>query len=172
MAEETIVQLCMHICLHKSTFDGMLLAMKKGVIMGGSASKTRRVGHSPSKGQAFLFLGANGRRQRQGGAGVKEFCSSYSITHETFTRLTGFSPRAVANWVQGRKPSDSAQRRLTELNRLFQSLERVVEKEAIGRWLKESNLAFDGSSPLQVIERGESDRIWRMVSELESGEPG
>jgi len=29
----------------------------------------------------------------------------------------------------------------------------------------------DGSTPLQVIERGETDRIWRMVYELESGEP-
>jgi len=27
------------------------------------------------------------------------------------------------------------------------------------------------STPLQVIERGETDRIWRMVYELESGEP-
>jgi hypothetical protein len=41
----------------------------------------------------------------------------------------------------------------------------------IGPWLKDPNPAFDGSTPLQVIERGETDRIWRMVYELESGEP-
>ena len=34
-----------------------------------------------------------------------------------------------------------------------------------GRWL-------DGSTPLQVVERGETDRVWRMIYELESGEPG
>ncbi len=33
------------------------------------------------------------------------------------------------------------------------------------------NPAFDGSTPPQVIERGETDRIWRRVYELESGEP-
>jgi hypothetical protein len=33
-------------------------------------------------------------------------------------------------------------------------------------------MAFDGSTPLQVIERGETDRIWRMIYELEFGEPG
>ena len=38
-------------------------------------------------------------------------------------------------------------------------------------WLKDPNPAFDGSTPLQVIERGETDRIGRMVYELESGEP-
>ena len=47
----------------------------------------------------------------------------------------------------------------------------LVSPEASGPWLKDPNPAFDGSTPLQVIERGETDRIWRMVYELESGEP-
>jgi len=38
-------------------------------------------------------------------------------------------------------------------------------------WERSSRPAFDGSTPLQVVERGETDRIWRMVYELESGEP-
>ena len=103
---------------------------------------------------------------------VKDFCKAYGVTQDTFTRLTGFSPRAVAHWVQGRKPSTSTERRLTEMKRIFESLETLVAKDAIGPWLKESNPAFDGSTPLQVIERGEADRIWRMIYELQSGEPG
>jgi hypothetical protein len=85
--------------------------------------------------------------------------------------MTGFSPRAVANWSQGAKPSASTARRLTETKRLFATLETLISPEAIGPWLKEPNPAFDGSAPLQVIERGETDRIWRMVYELQSGEP-
>jgi DNA-binding transcriptional regulator YiaG len=104
--------------------------------------------------------------------GIKDFCESYGVTQDTFTRLTGFSPRAVAHWASGDKPSTSTQRRLTELNRLFAALSELIDKDAIGPWLKQPNSAFDGSTPLQVIERGESDRIWRMVSELESGQPG
>jgi hypothetical protein len=42
----------------------------------------------------------------------------------------------------------------------------------MGPRLKQLNSAFDGSTAIQVIERGKSDRSWRMVSELESGEPG
>ena len=103
---------------------------------------------------------------------VKDFCESYGVTQDTFTRLTGFSPRAVAHWANGEMPSASTQRRLTELNRLFAALSELINKEVIGPWLKQPNSAFDGSTPLQVIERGESDRIWRMVSELESGEAG
>jgi len=123
------------------------------------------------RGRARAFRNAFG-----GGAPrplvVQDFCESYGVTRDTLTRLTGFSPRAIAHWASGNKPSGSTQRRLTELNRLFAALSELINKEAIGPWLKQPNSAFDGSTPLQVIERGESDRIWRMVSELESGEPG
>jgi DNA-binding transcriptional regulator YiaG len=103
---------------------------------------------------------------------VRTFCGSFGVTQDSFTRLTGFSPRAVAHWASGRSPSGSAQKRLTELTRLFDELSEMVETKAIGEWLKQSNPAFDGSTPLQVIERGETDRIWRMIWELQSGNTG
>ena len=118
-------------------------------------------------------------RQRYHGSGKghvadrlsKQFARRYQVSYEALTRMTGFSLRAVSNWSQGSKPSSSTARRLTEMQRLFTALENLVSPEAIGPWLKDPNPAFDGSTPLQVIERGESDRIWRMVYELESGEP-
>jgi hypothetical protein len=102
---------------------------------------------------------------------LRDFIRCYGISHDSVTRLTGFSLRAVTNWNQGAKPSASTSRRLNEMKRLFSALERLVSSAAIGEWLREPNPAFDGSTPLQVIERGEADRIWQMVHELESGEP-
>jgi len=129
-------------------------------------------GHITLRSKARAFLGAAATAGAFRGFAVKDFCKAYAVTQDTFTRLTGFSPRAVAHWVQGRKPSTSTERRLTEMKRIFEALETLVAKDAIGPWLKESNPAFDGSTPLQVIERGETDRIWRMIYELQSGEPG
>ena len=100
---------------------------------------------------------------------VRTFCNSFGVTQDSFTRLTGFSPRAVAHWASGRTPSGSAQKRLSELTRLFDALSDMVDSKAIGEWLREPNPAFDGSTPLQVIERGETDRIWRMIWELHTG---
>jgi len=105
------------------------------------------------------------------GLSVKDLATRFRISRETLTRITGFSLRALANWSQGTKPSSSTARRLTEVKRLFAAIEKLVAPEAIGPWLKEPNPAFDGSTPLQVIERGEIDRLWRMVHELESDEP-
>src|SRR5688572_12764096 len=125
---------------------------------------TRAAVKRPNK----YFEGAksNGLKTSGGGGAplnVKAFCESYQVSQEAFTRLTGFSPRAVANWASGRKPSDSTERRLTEFKRIFDALAKLVSAEAIGPWLKQPNQAFDGSTPLQVIERGEADRIWRMI---------
>lgn len=135
-----------------------------------AARKTSRRRIVRSKAHKFLNTVQMAGRVR--GLEVKDFCESYGVNQETFTRLTGFSPRAVAHWAQGRKPSASTQRRLSELGRLFEELEKLIAGEKIGLWLKEPNPAFDGSTPLQVVERGETDRIWRMLYELESGEPG
>ena len=103
---------------------------------------------------------------------VKVFCKAFHLTRDTFTRMTGYSSRAVAGWAAGKPVSTSSTQRLNEIARLCEALRGVVKEESIGRWLQTPNEAFDGSTPIQVIERGEVDRLWRMIYRLESGEPG
>jgi transcriptional regulator with XRE-family HTH domain len=102
-----------------------------------------------------------------GASSIKEFAERYQISYEELARTTGFSRRAISNWSEGSKPSPSTTRRLNEIKRLFAALENLLASESIGSWLRSPNPAFHASTPLQVIERGESDRIWRMVCELE-----
>jgi hypothetical protein len=58
------------------------------------------------------------------------------------------------------------------MSRLFDALAEVVLAPQIGPWLDSLNPAFEGSTPLQVIEPGESDRLWRMIWELRTGNSG
>jgi len=103
---------------------------------------------------------------------LKTYRAQYHVTQAQLVRLTGFSPRSVAKWSQGETPSPKQEKALIEMDRLFDSLARVMEPAQVGRWLTQPNFAFDGSTPLQVVERGELDRIWRMLYDLESGQPG
>jgi len=41
----------------------------------------------------------------------------------------------------------------------------------VGQWLRTPNDAFDGLKPLEAIERGEVDRLWRMIYFSEAGIP-
>ncbi len=111
--------------------------------------------------------------------GVKDYSGLMQLYRKKFhlaqplvVRLTGFSPRSVAKWAQGESPSHKQEKALVEMDRLLDSLARVMETEEVGRWMKTPNPAFDGSTPMQVIERGEMDRIWRMLYDVESGQPG
>jgi len=102
---------------------------------------------------------------------VKEFCRRFKVVRPDLTRLTGYSQRAVDKWAAGDKPGPAAKKHLKEICRLFDALADLMETDYVGEWIKTPNEAFDGSTPLQVIERGEVDRIWRMIYRLETGEP-
>lgn len=91
------------------------------------------------------------------------------LSLKLFSRLTGFSERAIAGWEAGDPISDAASRRLLETERFRERLAQVVKPEAIPGWLETPNPAFDGLKPVEVIERGEIDRLWSMIFYLESG---
>ena len=103
---------------------------------------------------------------------LQHYRATFNLAQPVVVRLTGFSPRSVAKWSQGGPPSPKQEMALVEMDRLLDGLARVMEPAQVGRWLKAPNPAFDGSTPLQVVERGEIDRIWRMLFDLESGQPG
>jgi len=103
---------------------------------------------------------------------IEEIAEKFGLRQETLSRMTGFSLRAVASWSNGKVPSTPVRRALVEMDRLLDNLSRLMKPKDVGRWLKEPNPALDGSTPVQVIERGQTDRIWRLLYFLESGEPG
>ena len=81
------------------------------------------------------------------------------------------SVRTLATLESGKPPTEVVARRLNELLRLTNALSEVIQKESLGAWLKVPNSAFDGLKPLEVIDRGETDRIWSMIFYLRSGSP-
>jgi hypothetical protein len=83
-------------------------------------------------------------------------------------RLLGFSTR----WVAAQEAAGAgmpAERRITEIERLYEALCHVVKPEALKGWLNQPNTAFEGLKPLEVVERGQIDRLWQMIFFLESG---
>jgi DNA-binding transcriptional regulator YiaG len=105
------------------------------------------------------------------GTQVRSVREQLGLTQGSFARLTGFSVRTIADWEGGKPPAAPKAQRMTEVQRLQQALARVIRPEFVGQWLQSPNEAFAGLKPMEVIERGEVDRIWRMIYELESGIP-
>jgi DNA-binding transcriptional regulator YiaG len=102
---------------------------------------------------------------------VRTLRERFGVSRKTFSRLVGFSERAIADW-EARKPlSEPGLQRMREMSRLQQALAGIMREDFVGTWLASPNEAFDGLKPIEVVERGEIDRLWRMIYELQSGTP-
>ena len=128
----------------------------------GSAQKLKRKAKARS---AFSVAGASADP-------VRRLSRTYHLSNEALSRVTGASPRTIAYWNSGMAPQRSSAQKLQEVTRLFDALADIIKANAIGAWLQRPNKQFDGSTPLQVIERGESDRLWRMIWQLREGNTG
>lgn len=103
---------------------------------------------------------------------IRSFRASLHMPRTVFARLIGRTERSLSDWETGKKkPQDLGLQRVTELRRLVAALQTLMPADSVGSWLSAPNKVFGGLKPLEVIERGETDRLWRMIYELHSGEP-
>jgi DNA-binding transcriptional regulator YiaG len=102
---------------------------------------------------------------------VSDLRQRLQLKQTEFARLLLVSVRSLATLESGTPPTEVVARRLIELQRLTKALSEVICKESLGTWLQTPNEAFDGLKPLEVIDRGESDRLWSMIYFLRSGVP-
>jgi DNA-binding XRE family transcriptional regulator len=94
------------------------------------------------------------------------------MAREVFGRLVNVSVRTIADVESNRKKVDKLQRNYVEVKRLCDSMSEVVAPHSLGEWFRNPNEAFGGLKPIEVIERGEIDRLWEMFYRLRSGMPG
>lgn len=139
----------------------------------GAASAARRLlKKSNSKAAARSIAGSTLSAAQSDTADVRRLSRTYKLSNEVVSRVTGASPRTVSYWNAGTPPQRSSVQRIKEVTRLFDALADIIKGAVIGDWLQRPNKQFDGSTPLQVIERGETDRLWRMVWQLREGNSG
>ncbi len=89
-----------------------------------------------------------------------------------FGRVVNVSERTIAKVEAEAQHVEKLVRPYNEVYRLAEALAEVVDPNALGAWFKTPNKAFEGLKPIEVIERGEIDRLWEMAFRLRSGMPG
>jgi hypothetical protein len=89
-----------------------------------------------------------------------------------FGRVVNVSERTIAKVEAKAEQVEKLRRPYNEVYRLCEAFSEVVDPDSLGGWFQTPNNAFDGLKPIEVIERGEIDRLWEMVYRLRSGMPG
>lgn len=91
------------------------------------------------------------------------------ISQEMMARLLDVSLRTLSRLETADEPKPP--RSFGELSRLTEGLLSVIRKESLSSWLDRPNEAFGGLKPIEAIERGEVDRLWKMIHQVGAGEP-
>ena len=125
--------------------------------------------HAPAKARAAKSARKRVPLPPKDTVAALEVRQKLGLTRKVFSRLVGFSERAIATWESGGKPDEPGLRRIRETERFQAKLAEVIQPDEIPHWLDTPNKAFDGLKPLEVVERGEIDRLWNMIYYLESG---
>ena len=133
------------------------------------ATKTSR----KTKAKFVVVQGLHGVRVVKIGSESKlELRHNLGMPREAFGRLVNVSVRAIATVESKMEKVEKLQRNYVEVKRLCDALAEVVDAATLGDWFDTPNDAFDGLKPIEVIERGEIDRLWEMFFRLRSGIPG
>src|SRR5262245_36762894 len=103
---------------------------------------------------------------------VRDLRAALGMSQTEYARLLACSVRTLADVEQGRRePSEAAIRQQTQIARLCKAAKRVMAPAAVAAWILAPNPAFSGLKPVELIERGEIDKLWRALYAAESGEP-
>ncbi len=88
------------------------------------------------------------------------------MNFDMLARALSVSRRSISGWLSGREPERINRVRINELGRLVAELRSIIKAEKRKAWWNQPVENFGGSTPLQVLERGEIDRLWRMIWEM------
>ncbi|MGF1572027.1 MAG: hypothetical protein ACFCU1_03055 [Sumerlaeia bacterium] len=102
----------------------------------------------------------------------KELRTRYRFKQNEMHRLAGISLRNLSALETNQKqPTEQDQRKLREMEALLEELAEIIQPTEIHRWMTKANPYFKGATPLQLVERGDIDQLWRLIWRMKHGIP-
>jgi len=168
------VRVCDRIALEDLSMTTKTKKTKKQVAAKTGAAKTRGK-RARGKQDVIVAIKINGLKGqgllKLGRTKKLELRDRLGMPRQMFGRIVNVAERTIAK-VEAGDSADKLKRPYNEVYRLWEALCELVDPESIGLWFQTPNESFDGLKPIELIERGEIDRLWDMVFELQSGVPG
>lgn len=94
---------------------------------------------------------------------------SHGITRVTFAKVANCSERKLATYEKQAVLPKTVQRQTTEAVRLLGALSEIIPVTQMADWLQTPNPAFDGRSPVKIMDDGETDLLWDMIYQTRAG---
>ena len=103
---------------------------------------------------------------------VSGLAKEAGMNYDMLAKALSVSRRSISGWLSGQEPERINRVRINEFGRLVAELRTIIKPEKLKSWWSQPVANFGESTPLQVLERGETDRLWRMIWEIREGNSG
>ncbi len=101
---------------------------------------------------------------------IEQITGDFSISIETLARFLNTTTRTVMRWKKEEvKPSIPHRESLEKIAYIDRKLRQVLKPKAIERWLHAYNDSLGGKRPLDLLARGQYDKLLSAISQLEEG---
>ena len=139
---------------------------KKAVIKNGARAKTAKTETRRIQGLAGAGLLKFGNTSRL------ELRDRLKMQRVVFGRVVNVSERTIAKVETDAKLVEKLRRPYNEVFRLVDALSEVIDSDSLGTWFNTPNEMFGDLKPVEIIERGEIDKLWDLVYRLRAGVAG
>ncbi len=111
------------------------------------------------------------RHPESEGARLAKLRSALGWSRVQFAHMMNASDRALVNWEAGEPISPVYRAKLREIESVFNQLKKLMKPQNIGSWLRTELQEFEGRTPVDLISKGETGRLWASFFYLRSGMP-
>ena len=109
--------------------------------------------------------------QRHDATVLRKLREELQLSHEVLARLIACSQEQIEEWETGKPLPTETRQRIKDILGIKSELEKLMQRDFIAEWLEKPNESLDGQTPLEILERGEFDRIRDWIHDTVFGGP-
>ncbi len=101
---------------------------------------------------------------------IEQITQDFSISIETLARFLNTTSRTVMRWKkEGVNPSSHHREKLEKIAYIDRKLRQVLKPEGVERWLHAYNDSLGGKRPIDLLAKGQYDKLLSAIAHLEEG---
>lgn len=101
---------------------------------------------------------------------ILKHCEALGLNAGLLASCLAVNPKTIQRWQErSARPNGAALRALDKLETIYQLAARLLKKDAWKAWFESPNETLGGEPPVELLARGEIDRVRNVLGMLEWG---